>query len=313
MTILDPPPFAGVAGYELTTPFVHHPAELDRRGVALPADCPSVSVIIPVKNEAANLPWVFERLPLGISEVIVVDGKSTDDTLDVVRALRPDAVIVQQTRKGKGNAMACGFAAARGDIFVMLDADGSAHPAEIVDFVAALTAGADFAKGSRFTAGGGSADITRVRRAGNAVLSKLVNAMCKTTFSDLCYGYNAFWRHCLPYFELPPTSGDEPQQGDGFEIETLINVRTAQSPLSITEVASFESCRLHGASNLHPVRDGLRVLRVIVREWSSTRRSGKTQTPSLPALAQLVPAPAYPDEIHPSVLTRNLADSEEVA
>ena len=302
MTILDSTP-----------PFAHHPFELDGGHSRLPIDAPSVSVVIPVKNEAANIRWVLERLPLGITEVVVVDSNSTDGTLDVVRSVRPDAVIVQQTRRGKGNAMSCGFAAARGDILVMLDADGSAHPAEIVDFVAALTDGADFAKGSRFTAGGGSADITRIRRLGNAMLSRLVNLICKTDFSDLCYGYNAFWRHCLPYFELPATAGDAPQQGDGFEIETLINVRTAQSPLIIAEVASYESRRLHGSSNLHPVRDGLRVLRVIVREWSSTRRSGKTQTPSLPALAQLIPAPAYPDEIQPSVLTRDLADSEEVA
>ena len=314
MTILEPQPLAGAAGgYELTTPFVHHPAELAAGPAVLPPDTPTVSVIIPVKNEAPNLPWVLERLPLGIAEVVVVDGQSTDDTLDVVRRLRPDAVIVQQTRKGKGNAMACGFAAARGDILVMLDADGSAHPAEIVDFVRALTDGADFAKGSRFTGGGGSADITGVRRWGNAALSKLVNMIFATSFSDLCYGYNAFWKHCLPYFQLPPPNGVAPKQGDGFEIETLINVRTAQSPLIITEVASFESCRLHGASNLNAVRDGLRVLRVILREWWTTRRGGKTQTPSLPALARLIPAPAYPDEPHQSVLTRELADSGEVA
>jgi glycosyltransferase involved in cell wall biosynthesis len=313
MTILDPLPESS-GRYELNAPFLHHPADGEESARAvLPADAPSVSVIIPVKNEAANLPWVFARLPEGVTEVVVVDGHSTDDTVAVAKRLRPDAVVVTQTRRGKGNAMACGFAVATGEILVMLDADGSAHPGEIVDFVEALTAGADFAKGSRFIAGGGSSDITGIRRWGNAALSGLVNLLYKTRFSDLCYGYNAFWAHCLPYFELPSTHGSEPKQGDGFEIETLINVRAAQSPLSIAEVASFESCRLHGSSNLNAVRDGLRILRVIVREWRDARRTERPQTSSMPALAQLIPAPAYPDDDYLAPLSRELADTEDVA
>src|SRR3712207_7884329 len=94
-------------------------------------------------------PHVFSRLP-DVHEVIVVDGRSVDDTIEVARSLRPDVRIVLQTRAGKGNAVACGFAEATGDIIVMLDADGSADPGEILLFVAALTDGADFAKGTRF-------------------------------------------------------------------------------------------------------------------------------------------------------------------
>ena len=80
----------------------------------------------------------------------------------------------------------------------MLDADGSTDPAEIPRFVAALLAGADFAKGSRFIAGGGSTDITTMRRIGNWGLAKVVNSLWGGQYSDLCYGYNAFWRRCLP-------------------------------------------------------------------------------------------------------------------
>src|ERR1700704_4804435 len=96
---------------------------------------PRVSVVVPTLNEAENLPHVFAELPSGLHEVIVVDGFSTDDTIAVARRLRPDVRIVRQERRGKGNALACGFAAATGDILVMLDADGSADPGEIPDFV----------------------------------------------------------------------------------------------------------------------------------------------------------------------------------
>jgi len=216
-----------------------------------------ISVVIPTLNEADNLPHVFERIPREVDEVILVDGHSTDGTVEVARRLRPGLVVVQQSGKGKGNALACGFWAATGDVIVMLDADGSTDPLEIPRFVAALLAGADFAKGSRFIAGGGSADITTMRRVGNWALAKLVNGFWGGQYSDLCYGYNAFWRRNLPF--ITPDC-------EGFEVETLINIRAARAGLRIFEVPSFEYDRGHGTSNLNARRDGIRVLRTIASE-----------------------------------------------
>src|SRR3954463_13554798 len=146
---------------------------------------PTVSVIIPTLNEERNLPHVFAKLPADIEEVILVDGGSVDRTVEVARELRPGVVVVQQTRTGKGNALACGFAACSGDIVVMLDADGSTDANEIPRFGDALRQGADMAKGSRFTQGGGSCDITPLRRAGNRFLCALVNVLYGTHYSDL--------------------------------------------------------------------------------------------------------------------------------
>jgi glycosyltransferase involved in cell wall biosynthesis len=208
-------------------------------------------------NEAANLPHVFSRLPKDVYEVILVDGNSTDGTVEVARDLFPTVRIVGQSKRGKGNALLCGFAACRGDIIVMLDADGSANPAEIPHFVEALRTGADFAKGSRFLDGGGSADITFVREMGNRALGVLVNLLYGTCYTDLCYGYNAFWARCLPHMNV---------DCDGFEVETLINIRVAKAGLRVAEVPSFEESRIHGESNLNTFRDGFRVLRTILRE-----------------------------------------------
>jgi glycosyltransferase involved in cell wall biosynthesis len=236
---------------------------------------PKVTVVIPALNEARNLPHVFSLLPPALHEVIIVDGHSTDDTIAVARRLRPDARIITQSRSGKGNALACGFAAATGDIIAMVDADGSADPAEIPKFVTALLDGADFAKGTRFTAGGGSSDITRLRRLGNWALSSMVNILCGTRYTDLCYGYNAFWRRYVPVFGLDAESaipaGGGRLWGDGFEVETLINIRIAQAGLDITEVPSYEHERIHGVSNLNAFSDGLRVLRTIIVERSYSR------------------------------------------
>ncbi len=137
-----------------------------------------------------------------LHEVILVDGDSTDDTVEVARQLRPDIIMVGQTRKGKGNALACGFPVASGDFIVMLDADGSTDPAEIPRFVNALKEGADFAKGSRFMPGAGSSDISRLRQFGNYWLNKIVNLLYGTRYTDLCYGYNAFRRECLSVIDL---------------------------------------------------------------------------------------------------------------
>jgi glycosyltransferase involved in cell wall biosynthesis len=236
----------------------------------LPTSWPSISVVIPALNEARNLPHVFDRLPGGIHELIIVDGHSVDGTRAVARQLWPDARIIVQNRSGKGNALACGFAAATGQIIVMHDADGSADADEIPAFVRALLDGADFAKGSRFTPGGGSSDITRFRALGNRLLMALVNRAYGTAYSDLCYGFNGFWRRHLPVLRLdsttPPQGDKQRLWGDGFEIETLIAIRIAVARLAVVEVPSFEHSRIHGVSNLTAVSDGLRVLRTILTE-----------------------------------------------
>jgi len=241
----------------------------DRPGLRLVnSSAPKVSVVIPAKNEARNLPHVLSALPDGLHEVILVDGRSTDDTVAVAKDLRPDIIVIDQTRRGKGNALACGFEAATGDFIVMLDADGSTNPAEIPRFVTPLVEGADYAKGSRFMPGAGSSDISRLRQYGNFWLNKIVNVLYGTRYTDLCYGYNAFRRVCLQAMDLDAGTLEDPDAGemlwgDGFEVETLMNIRIAKSGLRITEVPSFELSRIYGTSNLHAFSDGIRVLRTI--------------------------------------------------
>jgi glycosyltransferase involved in cell wall biosynthesis len=258
---------------------------------------PTVSVVIPTLNEERNLPHVFAKLPAGITEVILVDGGSVDRTVEVARELRPDVVVVQQTRTGKGNALACGFAACTSDIIVMIDADGSTDPMEIPKFIAALTGGADFVKGSRFGIGGNSHDITPLRKLGNEGLNLVVNVLFGTRFTDLCYGYNAFWRTVVPALQLPDTALPRPSDGrklwgDGFEIETLINIRAAADGLSVSEVSSIEHARIHGESNLNTFRDGTRVLRTIFSEYGRMRRQRRAARRAGMAAVRTAPATA---------------------
>jgi glycosyltransferase involved in cell wall biosynthesis len=243
---------------------------------------PAVSVVVPALNEARNIPHVFERIPQDVHEVILVDGFSVDGTVAVAREVRPDVRVLRQSRMGKGNAVACGVAVATGDIVALVDADGSADPGEIPQFVRALLDGADFAKGSRFLEGGGSSDITRLRSLGNYALTSFFNACYGRNYTDLCYGFNVFWRRHAAVIGLdakspPRPDGDGRLWGDGFEVETLIHVRVAKAGLVVAEVPSFEHARIHGVSNLNAFRDGRRVLHAILSERRHTWNPPVTQ------------------------------------
>ena len=217
---------------------------------------PSVSVVIPAFNEEESIDWVLEHLPTWVYEVVLIDGLSTDRTEAIARRLRPDIIVVHQRQRGKGAALRAGFAAARGDIIVMMDADGSTDPRELDRFVEALEGGADFVKGTRVAAGGGSVDLTPFRKAGNLGFVLLVNALYGSRFTDLCYGYCAFWRRHLDTLALC---------ADGFEIESELILNAVGAGLEIREVPSMELARRGGASNLRAFSDGSRVLQMILR------------------------------------------------
>lgn len=242
----------------------------------------TISVVMPALNEADNLPYVLPRIPEWVDEVVLVDGRSTDDTVKTALALYPSVRIVRQKGRGKGAALLSGFEAATGDIIVTLDADGSTDPAHIPAFVGALLAGADFAKGSRFICGAGTSDMPLYRRMGNGAFVMLVRLLFGVRFSDLCYGYNAFWARVLPRLKL---------DGSGFEIETMMNVRAQRAGLKITEVAAFEYKRVHGDGRLRTIPDGWRVLKTILRERLSQRGSHKSPETTGAVPQEAVPTP----------------------
>ena len=263
---------------------VEENARLDfARGVRMP----SVSVVIPALNEAENLPGVLARLPIDVHEVVLVDGNSTDDTVAVARAGHASIRIVRQHARGKGAALAAGLLAARGDIVVMIDADGSMDPAEIPALVGALVAGADVAKGSRYVVGGGSDDLTKLRGLGNRLLTYFGRLLYRQRWSELCYGFAAFWSDVIPRLELEAIAGGPTREltpeeelaeliapptkaplgyGHGFEIEAILFTRSARAGLRVTEVASWEYERQYGASKLNTFRDGWRVLHALIKE-----------------------------------------------
>jgi glycosyltransferase involved in cell wall biosynthesis len=231
-------------------------------------------------NEGRNIGWVLSRMPAGLHEVILVDGRSMDNTVAVARKACPDIRVINQRARGKGAALAVGLGAVTGDIAVMIDADGSMDPAEIPALVGALLAGADVVKGSRATAGGGSRDLSGLRKAGNRGLTYVANRIYGQSWRELCYGYAAFWTDVLPVLGVPGLAASESTvdrsasidsrppiaYGHGFEIEAVLFCRAARARLRVAEVFSFEHARRHGDSNLATWRDGWRVLTAVMKE-----------------------------------------------
>jgi glycosyltransferase involved in cell wall biosynthesis len=131
--------------------------------------------------------------------------------------------------------MQAGFQAAYGEIIIVMDADGSHDPREIPLFISRLVEGADFVKGSRFAIGGGTTDMPRYRKMGNSALTILVNLLFNVRFTDLCYGYLAFWRDCLDTIDLQA-------QMD------LRSMRLTPAPLARLRLGSaqLEGYRFHG-------------------------------------------------------------------
>lgn len=253
-----------------------------------PPYAPRVTVVVPTLNEAGGLRHILPLIP-EVYEILVVDGRSTDDTIAVALSMRPEVRVITQPGRGKGDALRHGFHQARGDIIVAIDADGSTDPREIPAFVGALLAGADYVKGSRFASGGGTSDMTQIRKAGNWGFVVLVRLLFGKRYTDFNYGYTAFWKEVLPVLDL---------QSQGFEIECEMNLRAAITKLKVVEVASFEKLRVAGEAHLKPIPDGWRVLKELVHQWR--RRDARPVEPPCER-PHLVP------EVHPGSIVGDLS------
>jgi glycosyltransferase involved in cell wall biosynthesis len=238
--------------------------ETDGGGLRLASAPVSVSLIVPALNEADGLRCILPRIPGDVDELLIIDGHSGDDTADVVAKLAPNALLVRQAGRGKGDALKTGLALATGEIIITMDADGSMNPEDIPSFIAQLRSGCDFVKGSRVLPGAGSDDFTRVRRAGNTWLTWLANIVFGSAYTDLTFGFNGYWHSTVAHLGL---------LADGFEFEIQLALRAATVGMRTGEVPTHEPPRVGGVSKLHPIRDGLAILKIILAEASPRRAS----------------------------------------
>lgn len=242
----------------------------------------TVSVVIPTINECLNIKEVIPKLPSFIDEVVIVDGCSTDGTIEEIKKYRRDAKIFIETEKGKGAALRRGFKEASGDLVIMMDADGSHNPKELHLLVDPVLNGFDAAKASRLLPGGGSDDFTPFRRFGNKMFVTMVNTLYGSKFTDLCYGYRVFKREALAKVQIKTS---------GFEVETEQSILMIKAGLKIKEIPSFEIKRKFGNSNLNSFRDGWRILRIILSEYIKDDPKNRNVNDNANASEGKIPSP----------------------
>lgn len=202
-----------------------------------------VSVIIPTLNEAKNLPLVIPRIPPlpEITEIMIVDGHSTDETVRVAKELLPEIKVVFQDGKGKGNAIICAARVAMGDHFLLLDADTSHRPEEIPLYVEKARDGYHLVKGSRYMPGGCTEDASFFRNLIIKTANTVANLVWRTHFSDICYGMFLIDREQFLSLDI---------KSQTWDVEWEMMIKAKRKGLRIVEVPSQEKRRLWGESKL---------------------------------------------------------------
>jgi len=220
-----------------------------------------VSIVIPTYNEEKNIKKVLtdiKKSDVKIHEIIVVDGNSTDRTVEIAKKFGAKVIYEKPEGKiGKGYALRLGMKKAEGDIVVTMDADCSNLSSELGLLIEGIKAGFDVCMGSRFIQGGGTEDMPWYRVLGNKFFVFIVNLIWNMNYSDLCYGYRSFRKNCIKKLGL---------KSDGFGIETEISIKAAKRKLRVLEIPSYEKGRMHGSGKLNTFRDGVNILSTIIRE-----------------------------------------------
>jgi glycosyltransferase involved in cell wall biosynthesis len=218
---------------------------------------PQVSVVIPCLNEAENIEQCVSRAHAVIDahaiagEVIVVDNGSEDGSGDLARAA--GATVVEEPRRGYGQAYLSGFEVASGDYIVMIDADLTYDFDEIPRFLDELDQGAELVMGNRLR-GVQPGAMSLMSRIGNPLLSGFLNLVYRTPIGDAHCGMRALRRDLLSTLDLHST---------GMEFASEMVIRAARRGVRIAEIP----IQLHpraGKSKLSPLQDGWRHLRLML-------------------------------------------------
>ncbi|MGC8479321.1 MAG: glycosyltransferase family 2 protein [Candidatus Micrarchaeia archaeon] len=219
-----------------------------------------ISIIIPTLNEEKNISKLLPKIPVILNdlkntdyEIIIVDGESSDKTVEIAKSFGGKIVY---DHKGKGSALRKGFEKANGDILISMDADLSNDPKELKLIIDSINIGYDISMGSRFITGGGTDDMPILRKIGNRFFVFLVNIFFKSNYSDLCYGYRGFRKNVIKKLNL---------KEDRFAIETEISIKAAKKHLKVIEIPSVEKKRSSGSGKLRTFYDGYNILKTILK------------------------------------------------
>ena len=237
-------------------------------GFALHAPLPRVSVIVPARNEEGNITAIVDRIPdLGAgTEIIFVEGHSTDGTWEILHNIvesrrEVDCRLLRQPGVGKGDAVRCGFAAASGDILMILDADMTVPPEDLARFYGVLVNGrGEFANGVRLVYPMEKEAMRFLNLVGNKFFSLAFSWLLGQPIKDTLCGTKALWKSDYERIAAQRSYFGEFDPFGDFDLlfgASRLNLKIRDVPIRYRE-------RIYGDTNIKRWRHGLLLLRMLV-------------------------------------------------
>jgi glycosyltransferase involved in cell wall biosynthesis len=221
----------------------------------------SVTLIAPTINEIEAVSVVLPQINREwIDEIIVVDGGSTDGTVEFCRA--QGCTVYRQRQKGYGAALREAIAISKGDLIIEFQPDGNTEPSVVPKMIEKINEGYDLVIGSRYQPGAVSYDDDIITKIGNRVFTMLVNLAFRGHYTDTLIGTRIFRRDAFDRLGMRCT-------GLSWAIE--LPIRFAKKKMRIAEIPANEPKRIGGRRKMRPFKHGLEFLMVLLRE-AVTRR-----------------------------------------
>jgi glycosyltransferase involved in cell wall biosynthesis len=220
----------------------------------------SICLLIPVLNEGACLPKILPQInPSWVDEIVFVDGGSTDNTREEIRAWGHGRLVEQQ-KKGLTVGYFESYPHISSEAIISFSPDGNSLPEAIPELVSKMQEGYDMVIASRYMPGAKSEDDDAITRLGNWMFTRTVNILFGGNYTDSLVMLRAYRKSLVERLALPP---------ENHVFEPLLAVRCAKHGCRVTEIPASEPKRIAGERKMRIFINGWAILKMILREWLS--------------------------------------------
>lgn len=216
-----------------------------------------ITLLAPTLNEIEAVRVVLPKIKKEwVDEIIVIDGGSTDGTVEYCQ--NNGYLVHRQKGRGYGNGMRDGYSVAQGDIVIEFPPDGNSPPERIPDIIKKINEGYDFVVASRYKAGAKSYDDDLLTAVGNKIFTFLVNLLFGANYTDVLIGFRAYRRESFSKLKMTAA---------GLDWSVQMPIQFAKVGFKIAEIPVDEPKRIGGQRKMSPFKTGWKILKIIIKEF----------------------------------------------